>query len=282
VPRKATTPEQILPHYISSIRAELADRWRRWAASLTDPEKYTVVLLARQVTLASQMARSPRIWNAHIAPVILRTMVDTHLTLAWILRDPQPRARQFILYGLGQYKLFVEHVKVFLKEEGLSTAHVDAKVAHAVAWLESQRFPDITEVNVGTWSGLSAREMADEVGLIDFYNYTYTPFSAASHSMWHHIGRFNVQRCENPLHRFHQVPLDSDLPIDIDYMYRAAKFVDMSFKLFDSTMALKTSGPSSFEKLAHALARLSAQRPKRGVRRSRSRRGKRNRKSATD
>ena len=50
-------------------------------------------------------------WTAHIAPVILRAMVDTHITLAWILKDPPERSRRFIFYGLGQVKLDIEHRK---------------------------------------------------------------------------------------------------------------------------------------------------------------------------
>ena len=186
-------------------------------------------------------------------------MVDTHLTLAWIIRDPLSRARQFIRHGLGQYKLFLEHVKVNLQAEGMSVEEVESLLAPGLRWLESQRFSDITEVNIGAWSGLNARQMAEEVGLLDFYNSTYTPFSAASHSMWHHIGRLNLRRCDSPLHRFHQVPVDPDMDISIDYMYRAAKFVDMSFKLFDSAMSITTDVPSSFEILTAALETLSAQ-----------------------
>lgn len=55
------------------------------------PEQEVVFgLLARQATLAIGLLRSPQSWNGDMAPVILRTMIDLHLTLAWILQDPAP------------------------------------------------------------------------------------------------------------------------------------------------------------------------------------------------
>ena len=35
-----------------------------------------------------------RFGNGHIAPLILRCMTDAHITLAWILNDPQERAKK--------------------------------------------------------------------------------------------------------------------------------------------------------------------------------------------
>ena len=104
---------KIVDNYNQMVRAELLNRWKKWQLDLTNPEIYEVVgaLVARQVTLATQLASTPSIWNGHVAPLILRTMVDTYITLAWIFEKPIERAREFILYGLGQDKLYFEHIK---------------------------------------------------------------------------------------------------------------------------------------------------------------------------
>ena len=93
--------------YIHGIRKELHTRWHSWEFDPDQTEVHEVVgaLLARQVTLATQLAGSPAIWNGHVAPVLLRTMVDAYITLAWILKKPLDRSRKFILHGLGQEKL---------------------------------------------------------------------------------------------------------------------------------------------------------------------------------
>ncbi len=52
------------------------------------------------------------------------------------------------------------------------------------------------------------------------------------------------------------VPVDSDEPIDPDYLYRAAKYVNKTFVLFDSIFDVALDSPSAFEKLAKVLEQL--------------------------
>ena len=247
--------EKIVTDYVDAVRSELAARWRLWRLDLMKPELHEVVgaLMARQVTLATQLARSPGIWNAHAAPVLLRCMTDAYITLAWILKDPVERSRRFVLYGLGQQKLILEHRKAALSAEG-KDAEQDPVVKATDAWLNAQRFGFLTEVNVASWSEVPVREMAEKADCLDLYHYAYTPFSAATHSMWHHISRLNLQVCENPLHRYHKLPIDPDLDPDPDYLYRAAKYVDKSFRLFDRTFSVESGVPSGFKELTDELA----------------------------
>jgi hypothetical protein len=247
--------EKIIGQYVEDVHSELGARWQRWHIDLAKPELHEVVaaLLARQVTLATQLARSPATWNAHIAPVLLRSMTDAYITLAWMLKDPVERGRKFILYGLGQQKLMVEHRKAALSAEGKDPTQ-DPLIKAAEAWLNAQRFEFLTEVNVGSWSETPTREMAEQAECLDLYRYAYIPFSAATHNMWHHISRLNLEVCENPLHRFHKVPVDPDLSPDPDYLYRAAKYVEKSFSLFDATFSVESGVPSAFERLANNLA----------------------------
>src|SRR6266436_5291154 len=101
----------IIEAFTGRAREELADRLKKWPLDLAKRELHEVVgaLLARQVTLASQLAACPPIWNGHIAPLVLRAMADAYITLAWILKEPLDRCRKFIHYGLGQEKLQLEH-----------------------------------------------------------------------------------------------------------------------------------------------------------------------------
>jgi Family of unknown function (DUF5677) len=246
--------ERIIRTYTEMARAELAERWRKWPIDLSQSELHEVVasLLARQVTLATQLAHAPSTWNAHIAPMVLRSMTEVCITLSWILRDPAELARKFILYGLGQQKLILEHRKAELTSDGQDPEQ-DPMVKATEAWLTAQRFPFLTDVNVGSWSGLTVREMAEEAGCLDLYRYAYLPFSAATHSMWHHTSRLNLQVCENPLHRYHKAPVDPDLEIDPDYLYRAAKYVEKTFKLFDRAFSVVCEVPSALESLVESL-----------------------------
>jgi hypothetical protein len=246
----------IIDNYIRMARTELYERWKKWPLDLANREIYEVIgaLLARQVTLATQLAGAPSIWNGHIAPLILRTMTETYITLAWIFGDSLDRSRKFILYGLGQEKLAIEHRKAQIEAAG-DDVDKDSLIKHQEAWLNSQRFAFLTEVNIGSWSGIDTRKMAEEAGCLDLYRFAYTPFSAATHSMWHHVSRYNLVICPNPLHGYHGIPIDPPMEVDVDYFYRAAKYVEKAFKLFDEKTGIKPGVPSAFDKLVRDLDR---------------------------
>ncbi len=252
---------QVIKSYIQMLHEELADFIQQWDIDLAQCEVYEVIgaLLARQVTLATQLARVPSIWNVHIAPIILRSMIDNYITLAWILKEPVDRAQKFISFGLGQEKLQIEHRRARLKGKDDKE---DPLIAIMENWLNTQHYSFLTEVNVGSWSGLTARQMAEQSDCLDFYNHSYAPFSAATHNMWHHVERYNLVRCQNPLHRFHRIPID--LPIEtaeIDYIFRAAKYVDKAFLLFSKFSQVKSKVPSAFKHLVCELEKIDQETP---------------------
>jgi hypothetical protein len=250
--------EQIITTFIEQSRIELKERWEKWDIDLTNNELHEVIgaLLGRQVTLARQMAECPPIWNGHIAPIILRAMADVYITLAWVLKEPLSRSRKFILYGLGQAKLQLEHRKAQIGDRE-PTPEEKMLIQASEAWINSQRFTFLTEVNVGSWSGISTRKMAEEAECIDFYNYVYSPFSECAHSMWHHIARYNLRQCANPLHQYHQIAEDPELPMDPYNLYLAGKYLQKSFYAFDKKFSIKVDVKSAYDCLCEELDKLS-------------------------
>ena len=248
---------ELAENYVRTVRAELSERWSNWDIDLSENEMHEVVgaLLARQVTLATQLACSPSAWNGHIAPLVLRSMTDVYINLAWILEDPVQRSRQFILFGLGQEKLDIEHRRQELKREGKSDED-DVLIKAKENWINQQRYTFLVEVNVGSWSGKPTRILAEESGCLDLFRYAYTPFSAAVHSTWNHVGRYNLTQCSNPLHKYHRIPIDRDFSPDIDYLYRAACYVEKTFQLFDEKTKNKTSLPSGLSELVRLINEL--------------------------
>src|SRR5262249_45346466 len=108
-----------LSEYIRLARREFDERMGAWDIDIFEKETNEVIggLLARQLSLAINVAKSPSIWNAHILPIILRCMADVYITLCWISKDARARARQFVEYGLGQEKLAIEKFRESLSEE---------------------------------------------------------------------------------------------------------------------------------------------------------------------
>jgi hypothetical protein len=161
-------------------------------------------------------------------------MADVHITLSWILVEPTTRVRQYIDHGLGQAKLELEHRRNGLEsaDEGSKESLNQIIQAHE-AWINVQRWHFLVEVNVGAWSGKNTRQMAEEAGILDFYNYVYTPFSQCAHSTWFHVGRHNSGPSESPLSRQLWMPGIPDFSTDPWNLSLAAKYLDKSFNLFD-------------------------------------------------
>lgn len=231
--------------YIERATAELFDRLNSWPQAAAEVELHEVVgaLAARQAQLTFELACSPGMWNPHVAPLFLRAMCDVYITTAWILEaDPRKRAREFILHGLGQIKLELEHRKANPTPTENELQFIDALEEFA----QRQRHLFLTEVNVGSWSGKSTRAMAEESGCLDFYNYVYTPFSACVHSTWQHVSRFNLEPCGNPLHRLHNIPVVQHFlhPAPQD-LWLAAKYLDKLFHLLDAKLTLNCTADSA-------------------------------------
>ena len=160
--------ETFIHGYCNAVKSGLRQRWAKYKPEIYHNEVSEAIggLAARQATLAVELARNPGIWNGHVAPLLLRSMTDTHITLAWILADPLARSREYIRYGLGQEKLFIEYLEneAALAPVGEFDELVDEMIKARKSWLDSQIMDWAIEINVGSWSGKSTREMATDAG----------------------------------------------------------------------------------------------------------------------
>lgn len=230
--------------YVEAVTNGFEDRWSKVKPGIYNKGIHECIgaLLSRQATLTIEMAQSPSIWNGHSAPLFLRCMVDAYINLAWILDDPEKRSELYILYGLGQEKLFIENLEQSLQEdpEGSDAETIQRMIDTRRSWLNGQLAEWATEVNIGSWSGISTREMAIQIGRESIYKHAYVPFSGPVHNMWQHVGVYNVQPCQNPLHKWHLTPKLRHSPVHPDYMYRSAKYMTITFEIFDEKMGIKS------------------------------------------
>jgi len=221
---------KIIDEYDTNIREELRNLWNNSPIDLTKKEVNEVIcgIIARQVTISIQFMSSVSSWTNDIAPIIFRTMADNYINLKWILGAPLERSRLFILYGLGQEKLMVEHRRIQIEQEGGDPA-TDELIQFSESWINSQRYTFLTEINLGSWSTLSTRQMAEEANCIDFYNYVYQPFSSATHNTWNHIGKYNVNISDNILHKFLRVPFVPKTQPFVGFIETAARYTKKCF-----------------------------------------------------
>lgn len=222
--------------YCKNIKDNLEQRWNAYTPRIRESHGSDAMagLLARQATLAIEIARNPGIWNGNIAAMLLRTMTDTHITLAWILENPDERGKEYIMYGLGQEKLHIEH----LTNEASSAPNetkpdlLQDLIEMREEWLHSQIAHWAIDVNLGSWSGKSTRQMALECDCEGLYKFAYVPFSAATHSMWNHVGIYNVESCRVAMHKHHYLPCIREFDPDADFLYRSSKYISKSFSAF--------------------------------------------------
>lgn len=240
--------EEIVGEFVQLCANGFASRWDSLPVELYISEAYEVVggLMSRQATLAIELALTPPMWSRHIAPLILRSMTDAHITLAWILGDFETRAKEYISYSIGQEKLAFEHLEV--EHEKNKDERIAKLIEMKKNWVNSQRKDWFVEVNVGSWSGASTRKMAKESDCEGLYKFAYAPFSSVAHNMWSHISLYNLETCSNPLHKFHRVPTIKDALLDVDYVYRASRYVSRSFQSVDEhfDLDMETELPVEF------------------------------------
>ena len=220
----------------NKIRAELRKRCEVLAPDFLNPAIFTVLLalLARQATLTIELARAPQLWNGHSAPLFLRAMADLHITFSWIAVEPEIRAKQYIEHGLGQAVLMQEHRKANIDNASDEDKEAIQKVIDFdETWINIQKFTFLVDVNVGAWSGKNTRVMAEEAGILDFYNNVYVPFSQCAHNTWHHVGRYNSHPSDSPLNRLLWKPIIFDQHPDVWELHLLSKYLDKTFNVFD-------------------------------------------------
>jgi Family of unknown function (DUF5677) len=239
----------LIERYISDLENDLPVRWNSLDIDLSNKEVYEVLSgqLARQITLGIQFVKNPNCWTFDLAPVILRCMADNYINFSWIAKSPTDRSKKFILHGLGQEKLILEHRKNQIISDG-GNPNNDQIIKYTEEWINSQRYTFLTEVNIGAWSGISTRQMAEEADCVDFYNYVYTPFSTVAHNTWGHISKYNLEVSSNPLHKFLNIPFIGGLILDIYNIRLAAKYVNKMIQKFDEVFLIKVDGDSTYEK----------------------------------
>lgn len=236
--------------------------WTKLPVDIFQDEFFSVIgaLLARQCNLAVKLAINSDLWDFQAGPLFLRPMTDCYITAAWILKDRIERARKFILYGLGQEKLQIEHLRSVLDEQEPERRNDLKQVIEArEAWLNGQRFSFLQNVDVGSWSGISTRDMADEAGCLDLYNFAYTPWSQAAHGVWNHIGRFDAMPSREPLHKHIWQPINFDHGREVDVVVNATKYFDKLCRLFVREFGLTIQRPSTFDWVMQRLNQLQTE-----------------------
>lgn len=170
-------------------------------------------LATRAIRGVAAVLRAPLMWTGENGANVMRMLFETRVVLLWLIaQEDDSIFEHYQDYGRGKRKLHKHHVETVAQELGDSTPH---EVMSVLEMLETRTGGEWAEefqaVSVeGTFSGKHLRTMAEEVGELDSYNHLFQTSSGVTHGEWWALEDYALQRCVNPLHRFHFVP-DFDL-----------------------------------------------------------------------
>ncbi|MFJ2014699.1 DUF5677 domain-containing protein [Streptomyces globisporus] len=188
--------------------------------SLYRPAQHEVVcaLAVRAIRGVYAMTQSPLLWGGEHGSAVLRSLVETEILIAWLdhKNDIQLYER-FIAYGQGKQKLMRAHVEEAMSEQG---GEGNSNLSDLASFLDGriggQGAEMMMEVSVHpSFAGgsVNTRTMADDVGMQDLYSRVFQPLSASVHGEWSALDNYVVDRCMNPLHRFHRIPVQYLTPM---------------------------------------------------------------------
>lgn len=161
-------------------------------------------LLARVYQLWTVGVLSPSSATTPVYPLIARALVDSVITVAWIVENPDS-APQYKIYSAGRLKLLAEHWRT--RDFGEQTQTMKDYADQLTDVASTERWHAVLPVDVGDWNGRGVRTMAIEVGLKDLYDLWYSSLSADAHAEWMSIRGKYTRLCGEELHPQHWIPL---------------------------------------------------------------------------
>lgn len=179
------------------------------APDLWDPAKHEVVsgLVARAVRAVVAVLRSPDLWSDEHGAWVIRLLTETEIILAWLAMQPEEIYRKYQDFGHGKRKLIRRHMQELADRMDDTPVELRKALAHYEKRLGGDWGEEFINVSVGaTFADTTVRQMADESGMIVEYNKIYQPASGVTHGEWWAIEDNVMERCMNPLHRFHWIP----------------------------------------------------------------------------
>lgn len=157
----------------------------------------------------------------------LRSIMECYITGCYLLaKDDSKLWESYRVFGAGQAKL--SYLKFI--DEQVPPPYIDMQLLEMLAsedrWLEYQ------PINLGHWEKSNLRSLSEKAGVKHIYDRYYSWTSTYVHGHWGAVRDATFDKCGNPLHRLHRIPLDSprDLP---DVVPDACELVDALIGLVD-------------------------------------------------
>lgn len=133
-----------------------------------------------------------------------RIIFECYITMKYLLEKEKSSELlwdAYREYGIGQVSLTDRKYK----EGGYNTAMVDTQITDSIA--NEDKWQEYVPINLGHWDATDLRTSSTAIGEKDLYDQYYTYTSGFIHASWGAVREASFQRCLNPLHRLHRIPL---------------------------------------------------------------------------
>jgi hypothetical protein len=177
---------------------------------LFDPAKHEVVggLTSRAARATVALLRSPHMWGGEHGSGVIRVLAETEIVLSWLDLNAPGSYAEYQAFGRGKAKLMKVHMAELAESfSGDAPERLQQALTNLGRKLGGEWGEEFIAVSIdSTFAGKSMRTMAFEAGLEDLYRNVYQAASGVQHGEWWALEDYALQRCLNPLHRFHAVP----------------------------------------------------------------------------
>jgi hypothetical protein len=199
------------PVDIDAVAEDITDARRalldHWAGSLTtsgiDPRHDgTFALGFYALACLSELCMGP-VSRIIAGRLLVRTLTEIRINLAFLVqKEDEAMWTRFRAYGSGQAKL------ALLKYEEIASGQPNLVSMDTLKALANEDFfQEFVNIDLGSWSGLDLRKMAEQSGTKDDYDRFYGWTSAFVHGHWGAARDAVLATCVNPLHRAHRGPM---------------------------------------------------------------------------
>ncbi len=202
VPR--VTPAQARDGFIAAVeqlQRDLDLLQRRVEPDLHDPvsDEVRLGLAARQVRVLYRLIEDPNLWTDESAPHHVRSMVDVRITTAWLLwKNDREMYVRYKAYGQGKLKLLKLNFAEALGGHGFLQSNEDT-IKRLEAAVNEDIMEELQPIFVTpNFADRSIRKMAEDVGLKELYDLSYSPLSGEAHGDWGSLISHDLRRCANP------------------------------------------------------------------------------------
>lgn len=140
--------------------------------------------------------------NYLIGRIILRTLVENYITLAYLIKNDNDELwQEYRAYGAGQAKL------VSLKSENYENIPSFISLEEVNRICNEDMLEEFLDIDLGHWANLNLRQMSIKSETKDTYDKYYDWTSGYAHGNWGAVRNSVYATDFNPLHRLMRIPI---------------------------------------------------------------------------